>query len=132
MRLLLDTHLLLWALRGASPLPITRWREVVELLTDTETLPFFSAVSVWEVAIKAQRRRADFNIAPDTLRADLLASGYAELAITSAQAARVASLPPLHGDPFDRLLIAQAQTENLTLLTADRQIARYPGPIRRV
>ena len=129
MRLLLDTHLLIWALQAVPPLRIGRWSRIADLITSADTTPFFSAVSVWEVAVKSQRQRADFDIEPEAFRTDLLASGYTELPVTSAHAAGVARLPLLHGDPFDRLLIAQAAAEGLTLLTLDAQILRYPGHV---
>lgn len=89
---------------------------------------YFSAVSIWEVAIKRALKRSEFEIEPAQLSQLLRASGFKEVYVTARQAVRVGDLAPLHGDPFDRLLIAQAISENPTLLTADRQIARYPGP----
>lgn len=129
MKLLLDTHLLLWALRTPPPSAKGRWSRAAALIMSPQNTPVFSAVSVWEVALKSQRRRSDFDIDADVFRVDLLASGYVELPITGPHAAGVARLPPVHGDPFDRLLVAQAAAEGMTLLTADGQIARYPGPI---
>ena len=95
-----------------------------------EARPFFSAVSLWEVAIKRGLGRADFQVDPRVLRRGLLENDYVELAVTGAHAVAVDLLPPIHKDPFDRLLIAQAGVEGLTLVTADRTVARYPGPIR--
>lgn len=91
----------------------------------------FSAASVWEVAIKSALGRDDFSVDPRVLRRALLDNGYVELAISGAHAAAVLDLPPIHRDPFDRLLVAQAQVEGIALLTADATVARYPGPIRR-
>ena len=126
MRLLLDTHLLLWA----TSVPERRTPELRDLLESPETATAFSAASIWEVAIKHQRRWPEYLADPGVLRSTLLEVGCAELPITSAHAAAVAHLPPIHQDPFDRILIAQAQVEGITLLTADRTVARYPGPIR--
>jgi PIN domain nuclease of toxin-antitoxin system len=92
----------------------------------------FSAASVWEIAIKASLGRDDFTVDSRVLRRGLLDNGYEELPISGAHAAAVADLPLLHRDPFDRLLVAQAQVEGITLLTADALVARYPGPVRLV
>ena len=92
----------------------------------------FSAASIWEIAIKRGLGRADFRADPRLLRRGLLDNCYAELPVTSAHAAALDSLPPLHKDPFDRILIAQATIEGVTLLTSDPRVARYPGPIRGV
>lgn len=128
MKLLLDTHLLLWA--AATPDRLSaeacRWIEAPE----HELL--FSAASLWEVAIKSGLGRDDFQVDARLLRRGLLDNGYLELPITGAHAAAVTGLPPLHKDPFDRLLVAQAMTEGITLLTADALVARYPGPVRLV
>ena len=126
MKLLLDTHLLLWAAGVPERLP----DEARALLEDEDATPFFSAASLWEVAIKNGHGRADFSVDPRVLRRGLLENGYVEMAVTGAHAVAVDLLPPIHKDPFDRLLIAQARVEGLTLLTADRIVARYPGPIR--
>ena len=126
MKLLLDTHLLLWAAGVPERLP----DEARALLEDEDATPFFSAASLWEVAIKNGLGRADFSVDPRVLRRGLLENGYVEMAVTGAHAVAVDLLPPIHKDPFDRLLIAQARVEGLTLLTADGIVARYPGPIR--
>lgn len=126
MKLLLDTHLLLWAAGVPERLP----DEARALLEDEDAAPFFSAASLWEVAIKNGLGRADFSVDPRVLRRGLLENGYVEMAVTGTHAVAVDLLPPIHKDPFDRLLIAQARVEGLTLLTADRIVARYPGPIR--
>ena len=104
--------------------------EARTLLEDEDATPFFSAASLWEVAIKNGLGRADFSVDPRVLRRGLLENGYVEMAVTGAHAVAVDLLPPIHRDPFDRLLIAQARVEGLTLLTADRIVACYPGPIR--
>ena len=126
MNLLLDTHVLLWAAGMPERLP----GDVRALLEAEDAKPFFSAASLWEIAIKSGLGRADFRVDPRVLRRGLLENGYAELPVMGAHAVAVDLLPPLHKDPFDRLLIAQARVEGLTLLTADRMVARYPGPIR--
>ena len=132
MKYLLDTHLLVWIAEGRSPLPPAREQALSALVNEKDGELYFSAVSIWELAIKRALKRPDFAIEPTRLSGLLRASGFREIHVTAEQAVGVAELPRLHGDPFDRLLIAQAHTDNLTLLTADRQIARYPGPIRRV
>ena len=126
MNLLLDTHVLLWAAGTLERLP----DEARGLIEDPETKPFFSVVSLWEVAIKNGLGRAGFNVDPRLLRRGLLENDYTELDVTGAHAVAVDLLPPIHKDPFDRLLVAQASIEELTLLTADKTVARYPGPIR--
>ena len=128
MKLLLDTHVLLWAAEGSRRLPAaTR-----EFLDDVLNEPYFSAASVWEIAIKSGLARNDFQADARTLRRELLGNGYCELAITGEHAAAVAGLPPIHKDPFDRLLIAQSIVEGITLLTSDPVVARYPAPVRKV
>ena len=128
MKLLLDTHLLLWAAGAPRRLPAAARK----LLDDPGNEPLFSAASLWEIAIKRSLGREDFRVDPRLLRRGLLENGYAELPITGEHATAVDDLPRLHKDPFDRMLIAQAMVESVTLLTADPQLARYPGPIRRV
>ena len=102
--------------------------EVRDLIEDPGTEIVSSAGSVWEVAIGRKGFRAD----PSLLRRGLLEHGYVELAVTGAHAARVGALPPIHQDPFDRLLVTQALVEGITLLTSDSIVARYPGPIRAI
>ena len=126
MNLLLDTHVLLWAAGASRQLPA----EAGALIEDPENRLFFSAASLWEIAIKKGLGRRDFSVDPRLLRRGLLENGYVELPVTGAHAAAVDLLPPIHKDPFDRILIAQAQFEGLTLLTADEVVARYPGPIQ--
>jgi PIN domain nuclease of toxin-antitoxin system len=126
VKLLLDTHLLLWA--SGDP---ARLRAAARaLLDDPANELMFSAASLWEVTIKAGLVRDDFQVDARVLRRGLLDNGYAEMPISSAHAVAVAGLPPLHRDPFDRLLVAQAGVEGITLLTSDEAVARYPGPIR--
>lgn len=128
MKLLVDTHLLLWAAGASARLPA----EARALLEDRLNTPVFSAASLWEVTIKAGLGRPDFHVEPSLLRRGLLDNGWQELAVSSAHAIAVAQLPPLHRDPFDRLLLAQATVEGMLLLTADAALAEYPGPVRRV
>ena len=101
-------------------------------MADPDNTLMFSAVCLWEVAIKSQLGRADFSVDANLLRRNLLENGYQELPITGAHAIAATALPPLHRDPFDRILVAQAMSEGIMLLTADPMIARYPGPIRLV
>lgn len=128
MKILLDTHILLWAASEPDRLPIAA-REVVES-PDAELL--FSPVSLWEVTIKRGLGREDFRVDPHLLRRGLLDNGYVELPITSVHAVAVDGLPGIHKDPFDRMLIAQASAEGVELLTVDELVGRYPGPIRCV
>lgn len=128
MKLLLDTHLLLWAAGQPERLPPSA-RETLE---DPSNELMFSPASLWEIAIKHSLGRADFQVDPRLLRRGLIDNGYLELPITSEHAVAVDLLPAIHKDPFDRLLLAQAMVEGLALLTADPVLARYPGPVRSV
>lgn len=128
MRYLLDTHILLWAAGQPERLPA----EALAVLQDLQNQPLFSAASLWEVTIKAGLARADFRVDPRLLRRNLLDNLYEELPITGAHAIATDGLPPLHKDPFDRILVAQALVEGVTLLTVDPMVAQYPGPIRMV
>ena len=128
MRLLLDTHLLLWA-AGPSPRLSAPARQAIE---DPDNELIFSVVSVWEVAIKFSLQRDAFNADPQRLRRLLVDNGYSELPVTGDHAVAVANLPPLHRDPFDRILVTQSIVEGIMLLTADPRVAQYPGPVRRV
>jgi PIN domain nuclease of toxin-antitoxin system len=126
--LLLDTHLLLWAAGEPDRLPPAAKTRIEA----TETRLLFSAASLWEVTIKAGLGRADFVVEPRLLRRGLLENGYEELPVRSIHVVAVGELPSLHRDPFDRLLVAQAQIESVTLMTADEAVAAYPGPILKV
>jgi PIN domain nuclease of toxin-antitoxin system len=128
MKLLLDTQLLLWAAGLPEQLP----RAARALLADENNDLLFSAVSIWEVAIKRGLEREDFRVEPRLLRRGLIDNGYSELAITSEHAVAIDILPPIHKDPFDRILVAQALIEGITLLTVDPLLAQYPGPVRLV
>ena len=126
--LLLDTHLLLWA--AGQPERLSR--RAKNEIDDPANEVFFSAASLWEVAIKSSLGRDDFQVEPRVLRRALIDNGYTEIPVTSEHAVTVDSLPPLHKDPFDRLLLSQAIVEGVTLLTTDSQLARYEGPVRKV
>jgi PIN domain nuclease of toxin-antitoxin system len=132
VKLLLDTQLLLWAagsdVISAGGLSV----EAASLIDDPSNPLLFSAASLWEVVIKHDLGRADFKADPRLLRRGLLDNGYVELPITSQHALAAASLPHHHKDPFDRILVAQAIVEGVTLLTTDPVLAAYPGPIRKV
>ncbi len=128
MRFLIDTHVLLWALGYPERLST----EASALLEDAGGELLFSVASVWEVAIKHSQGRAYFQVPPHLFRETLLRNGYEELPVLGQHTVALDGLPPIHKDPFDRILVAQATVERVTLLTADPVIARYPGPIRKV
>jgi PIN domain nuclease of toxin-antitoxin system len=128
VKFLLDTHVLLWASATSSRLP----RNIATLIDDVQNTPMFSVASLWEVAIKRALGRDGFNVDPRLLRTNLLDHAYEELPILGEHAIAVGDLPPIHKDPFDRILVAQSVVEGITLLTSDPIVARYPGPIRRV
>jgi PIN domain nuclease of toxin-antitoxin system len=128
MKFLLDTHLLLWAAGDPKRLS-TKARK---LINEPANELFFSAASLWEIAIKSGLSRHDFKVNARLLRRGLLDNGYSELPIGSEHAVATDSLPPIHKDPFDRMLVAQATVEGITLLTSDAVVAQYPGAVRRV
>ena len=128
MKLLLDTHLLLWMALTPARVPPA----VQALVSSDDTVLFFSPASLWEIAIKQGLGRADFQVNARVLRRGLLDNGYIELPIRSDHAVAIDCLPPVHKDPFDLLLVAQATVEGLTLLTSDSLVAQYPGPVRLV
>ena len=121
MRLLLDTHVLLWALSDSKRLPA----ETRDLIASADNEILFSAASIWEIAIKAQLARAEFGVDPETIIDAARETGFTELAVSAQHAAGVAKLPLHHKDPFDRMLISQALTEPARLLTADRTLGAY-------
>jgi len=127
VKLLLDTHVLLWAAGEPKRLPAVARK----LINDVRNELLFSVASLWEI-VKRSLGRDDFRVEPRVLRRGLLDNGYAELAVGGEHVLAVDGLPPIHKDPFDRLLVAQAQIESVTLLTADPLLGRYPGPIRCV
>ena len=121
MRLLLDTHVVLWALGNVRMRPEAR-----EAIEDTTTTVCVSAASAWELAIKSAIGKLRI---PDDLSDQLRAARFIPLSITVEHALEVRRLDPLHGDPFDRLLVAQARAEDLTLVTRDTRLAAYGVPI---
>lgn len=125
---MLDTHLILWAAGSPEELP----SEARRIIEDESNELFFSTASIWEIAIKANLHKVDFQIDVRVLRRNLLDNGYIELPIESAHTVFIQSLPPIHKDPFDRILVAQATEEGITLVTSDAMVAQYPGPIRHV
>ncbi len=128
MHLLLDTHILLWS-AGDSEKLSTQARD---LILDQQNRLYFSAASIWEIVIKRGLGRNDFQVEPEVLRRGLEENQYQDLPVTSVHAAAVGRLPAIHKDLFDRILVAQAITEGLVLLTSDECVAQYPGPIRMV
>jgi len=132
VKLLLDTHLLIWSAEGDAGKAGAMPASAASLIDDPANLLVFSVASVWEVAIKYALGRDRFRTDPSLLRRALLDNGYEELPILAEHAMAAGALPSLHKDPFDRMLIAQASVEGVTLLTADAVIATYPGPIRKV
>ena len=128
MRILLDTHVLLWAL--VSPKRLGKEARGIIESPDNEVL--FSAASIWEIAIKSALKRPDFRVAPDMIAAAAIQSDFVELPVRSAAASLVAKLPAHHRDPFDRLLIAQAMTEPASLFTVDAQLLAYSELVRLI
>jgi len=128
MRILLDSHLLVWLAAATARLPSVA-REMIE---DTENLLFFSSASIWELSVKHSLGRNDIPVHPRALHRALLENNFQELSINSDHAFALESLPPIHKDPFDRILIAQSISEGMLLLTSDEMIAKYNGPIRLV
>ena len=124
MKLLLDTNALLWA--GLDLLDA----QADDLLMDHTSENYFSTVSLWEMVIKNGRNRPDFHVNVADFRRQILNAGFIELDIGIEHILAVGTLPALHRDPFDRLLIAQANIEHMTLLTADKHMAEYPGDIQ--
>ncbi|MDR2693966.1 MAG: type II toxin-antitoxin system VapC family toxin [Chitinispirillales bacterium] len=120
MKLLLDTHILLWA--AADTLP----GKAAELVASEQNTLLFSTASIWEIVIKNGLGRSDFQIDVDALYNGLLDNGYAEVFINSRHSIIIGNLPPVHKDPFDRILAAQAQYEDATLVICDDILAKYP------
>jgi PIN domain nuclease of toxin-antitoxin system len=120
--------LVLWA--AGQPKKLSK--KARGLLENPDSQLLFSAASLWEIAIKHGFGRADFRVEPRRLRRGLVDNGWRELAVSSEHALATLSLPPIHKDPFDRMLVAQAHVEGLTLLTSDEIVAQYSGPIQKV
>jgi PIN domain nuclease of toxin-antitoxin system len=128
MTYLLDTHLLVWAMTHVSRVPdLAR-----ALLEGAEYSPRYSVISIWEVAIKQSLRRSDFTVEPQALRHALDNSGFRDLPMSVEHAVTVVRLPKIHKDPFDRMLVAQALVEGMTLLTVDAVLAKYPCQVQLV
>ena len=121
MRILIDTHVIIWAM-VESPRLSSKARKI---LTEDGNEFFLSAASLWEIALKHGNSPGDMPVTPSLVQAFCLDSGISALNISFLHAARTISLPPIHADPFDRMLVAQAQIESLKLLTHDELIARY-------
>jgi PIN domain nuclease of toxin-antitoxin system len=128
VKLLADSHILLWA--ASSPGRLSETAKA--FLIDPENELYFSAANIWEIAVKSALGRTDFQTNPIRLQQGLLENGYHEIPILSAHGIAAARLPPLHKDPFDRILIAQAASEEMLLLTSDVTLAKYQGPVRLV
>lgn len=128
MKLLLDTHLILWAAGEPEKLSAS----ALELIENQENELIFSVASLWEIAIKTGLGRDDFCVNARLLRRGLLDNGYAELSISGEHTLMIDTLPAIHKDPFDRILVAQAISEGILLLTSDELVARYAGPVRLV
>lgn len=122
-KFLLDTHILLWA--AADSLP----PKAGEIILDRQNELFFSPASIWEIGIKNSLGREDFKIDPEVLYRELLDHGYIELPINGRHALMAGALPPIHKDPFDRMLLAQAKSEGIRLLTSDAALLKYQAPI---
>jgi PIN domain nuclease of toxin-antitoxin system len=128
MRILLDTHVLLWVI--STPERLNADAQAAIRSSGNEVL--FSAASIWEIAIKAGLRRADFAAQPDVVAEEARQIGFVELPVRATIAAQVAGLPLIHRDPFDRLLVAQAIAEPAILYTANSQLIAYSELVRRV
>ncbi|MBU4317141.1 MAG: type II toxin-antitoxin system VapC family toxin [Proteobacteria bacterium] len=121
MKLLLDTHILLWA--AGQPEKLSE--STRNLISNSENQIFFSAASIWEIIIKLGLGREDFKVDPHRLRKMLVVNGYTELPVCAEHALKVNSMPRIHKDPFDRILLAQARVEGMVLLTCDKQVSQY-------
>ena len=128
MNLLLDTHLLIWV--ASTPERLSS--EALSLLQNANYQLYFSAVNLWEITIKRRLERQDFRVDPSLLHRGLIENGYTELAVTSFHCIALEQLPVIHKDPFDRMLVAQAVSEGMLLLTSDSVVANYSGPIKLV
>lgn len=128
MKLLLDTHILLWVAGQPDKLPESDRK----MLLDERNTLFFSSANIWEIVIKKGIGRDDFKVDPERMRKMLILNDYKELAITTEHVLRVSALPPLHKDPFDRILIAQARSEGMLLMTVDLSVIEYGEGIQAV
>ena len=123
MKLLLDTHILIWISLDMLP------RAAEKYILDEFNQLYFSPANIWEIVIKRGIGRADFNVDPHMLYSALLENGYEELSITSRHVLSIGTMPKLHKDPFDRILLAQSVIEQIPLLTSDVKMAKYPAPV---
>ncbi len=128
MNLLVDTHLLLWA--ASQPQKLSSKAE--QLLANTDNTLIFSAASIWEIAIKNRLGKSSFQFKPSVLRRGLLDNDWTELPVNGQHAIATGELAEIHKDPFDRILIAQANIEGFTLLTADKMLSKYSSAIQLV
>lgn len=128
MILLADTHLLLWT--ALKPQLLSQ--KARDLIESEVNEPAFSVVSLWEISIKRAQGRVDFQVDPRRLRRRLIENAWREIPIDGEHAIIAGGLPPIHKDPFDRMLVAQAMVEGARLLTVDGQLARYGNPVLRV
>ncbi len=128
MRILLDTHLILWALTGSPSLP----EKAAKMILDEANHIYFSPVSVWEVSIKHSLSSAKMPVSGRDLLGYIQAAGYVELRVTSGHAVAVETLPHHHKDPFDRMLVAQSIVEPMYLLTHDSQLSKYGASVMTV
>jgi PIN domain nuclease of toxin-antitoxin system len=128
VRFLLDTHFVLWSQGETRRVPAA----ASAAINDPDNQPIYSVVTLWEIAIKNARVRADFRVDARRLRTQLGLLSWEELPVTGAHALAVGDLPPLHKDPFDRLLIAQAKVEGIAFMTADARLAAYGYPVQAV
>ena len=127
-RFLVDTQLLLWNVYGSRKLPA----RVARLFRDGRHQFFYSAASLWEIAIKAARGREDFAADTAAIRDMLEENGFHELPVSAQHAVALSALPTIHSDPFDRMLVAQSIVEPMALITSDERLAAYPGTIEVV
>jgi len=123
MKILLDTHLLVWALEGNLP------PKAKQYIEDENNTLQFSPISIYEIVIKNRKRLPDFCFDPAFFYSELIRVGYIELPLTSHHSLLVRDIPLLHKDPFDRILLAQAQFEGIQLLTSDNILAKYPEAV---
>ena len=123
MKLLLDTHILLWL--AADMLPPA----AAEYVVDESNELYFSPASIWEIVIKRGLGRPDFEVDPHLLYSGLMENGYEQLMINAQHTLLTGTLPMFHKDPFDRILLAQSISEGISLLTADAIMAKYPAPV---
>lgn len=128
MRRLIDTQVILWAAIAPDRLS----DDSVAFLTNPANSLYFSAASIWEIVIKNALGRPDFRVNPGLLRRGLIDNDFMELPITATHALATETLPPVHKDPFDRILVAQAIVEGMTLVTADALLEKYPVEIRKI